>query len=48
MVGGVLFIAIALIVIVLIAAFVYFVIWGMVIPGRVDSRRQDEESTRRP
>lgn len=48
LIGAVLFIAIALIVIVLIGAFLYFVIWGMVIPGGVDSRQQDEEPARRP
>jgi hypothetical protein len=47
MIGGVLVIAIALIVIIGIAAFVYFVIWGMVVPGHVDRGAGDRKVRRR-
>lgn len=47
MIGAVLFIANALIVIAAIVAFVSFVIWGMVVPGRVHDEPDDRRLRRR-
>jgi hypothetical protein len=44
---SILFVVIALIVILGIGAFVYFVIWGMVVPGRVERRADDRKARRR-
>jgi hypothetical protein len=44
---SVLFVVIALIVIIGIAAFVYFVLWGMVVPGRVERGADDRKARRR-
>lgn len=44
---SILFVVIALIVIIGIAAFIYFVLWGMVVPGRVERRAEDQKARRR-
>jgi hypothetical protein len=44
---SVIFVILALIVIIGIGAFVYFVIWGMVVPWRVDPGADDQKARRR-